>query len=194
MSQWAGCPAASGRVWCIATADAPARRPAAAGRADERSRHPDARGAGRESCWSFPGALVLVTHDRYMLDRVSTSVLGLDGEGAGACLPTTGNGSRRGRSARAVRNRTRRNDDSAAPAIVTPKKKLSYLEAREYDGIEARIHAAEAALAGAQAQMQDPAVTSDAERLQEAYARMQRAQSEMDALYERWAELESKLA
>src|SRR5215467_5732964 len=29
----------------------------------------------------FPGALVLVTHDRYLLDRVSTAVLGLDGQG-----------------------------------------------------------------------------------------------------------------
>jgi ATP-binding cassette subfamily F protein uup len=34
-----------------------------------------------ESLTDFPGALVLVTHDRYMLDRVSTVVLGLDGEG-----------------------------------------------------------------------------------------------------------------
>jgi ATP-binding cassette subfamily F protein uup len=34
-----------------------------------------------ESLLEFPGALVLVTHDRYMLDRVSTTVLGLDGAG-----------------------------------------------------------------------------------------------------------------
>src|SRR5207248_9571053 len=34
-----------------------------------------------DSLTEFPGALVLVTHDRYMLDRVSTAVLGLDGEG-----------------------------------------------------------------------------------------------------------------
>src|SRR6202040_4488245 len=34
-----------------------------------------------ESLADFPGALVLVTHDRFMLDRVSTAVLGLDGQG-----------------------------------------------------------------------------------------------------------------
>src|SRR5271166_5941275 len=34
-----------------------------------------------ESLLDFPGSLVLVTHDRYLLDRVSTTVLGLDGEG-----------------------------------------------------------------------------------------------------------------
>ena len=35
-----------------------------------------------ESLLEFRGALVLVTHDRYLLDRVSTTVLGLDGLGA----------------------------------------------------------------------------------------------------------------
>ena len=34
-----------------------------------------------ESLLEYRGALVLVTHDRYMLDRVSTIVLGLDGRG-----------------------------------------------------------------------------------------------------------------
>ncbi len=34
-----------------------------------------------ESLLEFRGALVLVTHDRFMLDRVSTVVLGLDGQG-----------------------------------------------------------------------------------------------------------------
>src|SRR5271168_575796 len=34
-----------------------------------------------ESLLEFRGSMVLVTHDRYMLDRVSTVVLGLDGEG-----------------------------------------------------------------------------------------------------------------
>ena len=39
-----------------------------------------------ESLLEFPGALVLVTHDRYMLDRVSTNVLGLDGAGRRGAL------------------------------------------------------------------------------------------------------------
>src|SRR5205823_9980013 len=34
-----------------------------------------------ESLLEFRGSLVLVTHDRYLLDRVSTVVLGLDGNG-----------------------------------------------------------------------------------------------------------------
>ena len=34
-----------------------------------------------ESLLEFRGALVLVTHDRYLLDRISTTVVGLDGFG-----------------------------------------------------------------------------------------------------------------
>src|SRR4029079_9456515 len=34
-----------------------------------------------ESLMEYQGALVLVTHDRYLLDRISTIVLGLDGTG-----------------------------------------------------------------------------------------------------------------
>jgi ATPase subunit of ABC transporter with duplicated ATPase domains len=45
-----------------------------------------------ESLIDFPGSLVLVTHDRYMLDRVSTIVLGLNGKGGAETLPTTRNG------------------------------------------------------------------------------------------------------
>ena len=47
-----------------------------------------------ESLLEFRGALVLVTHDRYMLDRVSTIVLGLDGRAARSALPTTRSGKR----------------------------------------------------------------------------------------------------
>ena len=34
-----------------------------------------------ESLLEFPGALVLVTHDRFLLDRVCDRLLGFDGEG-----------------------------------------------------------------------------------------------------------------
>jgi ATP-binding cassette subfamily F protein uup len=147
-----------------------------------------------ESLMEFPGALVLVTHDRYMLDRVSTSVLGLDGEGGWGLFADYS----QWEQARAAAKQSR------APAVVKaeaaqaqaeqPKKKLSYMEQREYDTIEARIHEAEAVLAEAQNDMQKPSVTADPVALQSAYERMQTAQAEVDELYERWAELESKVA
>ena len=73
-----------------------------------------------------------------------------------------------------------------------PKKKLSYLEAREYATIEERIAAAEEKLAAKKSAFEDPAIASDAAKLIEAQAEMESAQTEVDELYARWTELEEK--
>lgn len=150
-----------------------------------------------QSLMEFPGALVLVTHDRYMLDRVSTSVLGLDGEGGWGLFADYSQWEQARAEQERQRSAARAPDlkrEGSAPAAPAPKKKLSYLEARDYETIETRIHEAESELAAAQSAMQDPAVASDPSRLQQEYARMQAAQAAVDKLYERWAELEAKLA
>jgi ATP-binding cassette subfamily F protein uup len=72
------------------------------------------------------------------------------------------------------------------------KKKLSYLEAREFAGIEAAVEAAEERLQAARHMMEDPAVAVDAVRLTAALAEMEAAQAEADQLYARWAELTEK--
>jgi ATP-binding cassette subfamily F protein uup len=72
------------------------------------------------------------------------------------------------------------------------KKKLSYLEAREYTGIEQRIADAEQLLQAKRAQLEDPAIASDGPRLLSAHAEMEAAQKDRDRLYARWAELEEK--
>jgi len=77
---------------------------------------------------------------------------------------------------------------------VQAQKKLSYLEAREYAGIEQRISEAEQVLRGKRAELEDPAISSDAPRLVAAQAAMEAAQRDLDALYARWAELEEKTA
>ena len=79
----------------------------------------------------------------------------------------------------------------AATSTGKPKK-LSYLEAREYSGIEQRIAKAEQALAAKRAQLEDPAISSDGPRLLSAHAEMEAAQRHLDSLYARWAELEEK--
>ncbi len=152
-----------------------------------------------DSLLEFPGALVLVTHDRYLLDRVSTVVIGLDGQGgaeqfadygqweawqvgrrAAAKVPTKGPGLRSVQQPSAQRPQT--------------KKRLSYMESRELDSIEARIEDAEKILESKHNLLEDPAVTSDPKRLHEAYTEQQAAQEEVDTLYARWGELEAKLA
>jgi ATP-binding cassette subfamily F protein uup len=141
-----------------------------------------------ESLLEFRGALVLVTHDRYMLDRVSTTVLGLDGRGGAERFADYSQWDAWQRQPEPEVKQ------AAAQEKRTPaaKKKLSYLEAREYAGIEDRVTAAEELVARERSVVEDPAVATDATRLQEALLAMERAQNELDELYTRWAELEAK--
>jgi ABC transport system ATP-binding/permease protein len=152
-----------------------------------------------ESLLEFRGSLVLVTHDRYLLDRVSTTVLGLDGEGNVGQFADY----RQWEDWRDELHQSSSKPTAAAPAqpsataAVSNKpassKKLSYLESREYAAIEERIAEAEAAVEQARAALLDPAIASDAARLQAAMERDAAAQQALDALYARWSELEAKL-
>ena len=82
----------------------------------------------------------------------------------------------------------------APSGTPSTRKKLSYLEAREYETIEARIAEAEATLRQAQTVVEDPSIASDAARLQIALNDLTSAQVATDALYARWAELEAKIS
>ena len=141
-----------------------------------------------ESLLEFRGALVLVTHDRYMLDRVCTSVLGLDGRGDAERFADYSQWETWQSQPQQV-VKAPAEQEKQRPA---PKKKLSYLEAREFAGIEDRVTAAEEQLARERGVVEDPAVATDAVRLQEALSAMEQAQNVLDELYARWAELEAK--
>ena len=153
-----------------------------------------------ESLLEFRGALVLVTHDRYLLDRVSTTVVGLDGLGAAGrfadylqweawqqqretAFKTSAKALDLGTTA-----------DTSPATTGTAKKKLSYLEAREYAALEQRIAEAEKQLKAALAAFADSAIASDAERLIAAQADLDMAQKRVDQLYLRWEELETKIS
>ena len=149
-----------------------------------------------ESLLEFRGSLVLVTHDRYVLDRVSTVVLGLDGLGSAALFADYS----QWETWQEEREQSARTDTRAARAAAPSedsgqpqgKKKLSYLEAREYDTIEERVASAEQTLQTKRAQLEDPEIASDGPRLVTAHAEMAEAQQKVDGLYARWAELEKK--
>ena len=147
-----------------------------------------------ESLLEFRGSLVLVTHDRYMLDRISTIVLGLDGIGAGQ---TFADYSQWELWQEERKIETTEKEVASKPArersSSSTKKKLSYLEAREYAGMEQRIAEAEQILQAKRAAAEDSAIASDASRLLTAHAELEQAQREVDSLYERWGELEAKL-
>ncbi|MBL8173941.1 MAG: ABC-F family ATP-binding cassette domain-containing protein [Bryobacterales bacterium] len=148
-----------------------------------------------ESLLEFRGALVLVTHDRYLLDRVATVVLGLDGEGGIGRFADYSQWDEWQAGQKKPKATPAPAPAAATQSAPTPsKKKLSYLEAREYETIEQRIAEAEQALEGARAKLQDSAVVTDGRALQDAYQALQTAQDAVDALYHRWSELEQKLS
>jgi len=148
-----------------------------------------------ENLLQFPGALVLVTHDRFMLDRVSTTVLGLDGAGEAELFADYGQWEAW------IDERANRTSDTPVRKMAEEKprsagspKKLSYLDNREWETIEQRIAEADAKLESKRALLEDADVTRDSARLQEALRDIEEAQAAADALYSRWAELEEKVS
>jgi ATP-binding cassette subfamily F protein uup len=160
-----------------------------------------------ESLLEFPGALVLVSHDRYLLDRVSTVVIGLDGEGEAGVFADysqweaslkapKGDQASKGDSDQVLAPNSKSvsgtNQNPSRESAPGPKKKLSYIEQREWDSMEQQILESEKELARWEREVEQAA--TDAERLPEAYVRLQDAHTRVEELYARWAELESKVA
>jgi len=151
----------------------------------------------------FPGALVLVTHDRFMLERIATEYLGLDGSGRARSFASLEHWERHlaGREAdRADTATSAAKSSSTAPAPshagaptaqAKRGRKLSYKDQREYDGMEAAILEAESELERLQAEAADPSLATAHVRAAKAYEALAAAQAEVERLYARWAELES---
>jgi ABC transport system ATP-binding/permease protein len=149
-----------------------------------------------ESLLEFPGALVLVTHDRYLLDRVTNAVLGLDGFGNAALFADYLQWEAwRGRQTRAGSVAAAEEVPQPAPAVSSAsrtRRKLSYMEQREYDTLEKRIDEADARLRTAEQRIQVAEVVIDPEALTAALAELEAAKAEHHAVYERWVELTEK--
>ncbi len=143
-----------------------------------------------ESLLEFPGALVLVTHDRYLLDRVSTQILALDGKGSAEYF--AGYEQWEANRSKPAAPPPPLPAASRQPPASKPKR-LGYLEQREFDAMEANVLAAEERLEEAKRRVEDPSIAADANALQTRYAELHTAQVEVERLYARWAELEAKL-
>ena len=139
----------------------------------------------------FPGAIVLITHDRHMLDRVCTVMVGLH-DGAVADLYT--DLSQWEAAEKRVALAARR--EPAPPKKPRPKAtptrpKLTHAEKKDLTSMEERIPAAEAAVEKLKKITEDPAVAADYARMRRECQRLRDAQVLVDQLYHRWHELES---
>lgn len=143
----------------------------------------------QESFETFPGAIVLITHDRYLLERSASSVLGLqNGEG------TLYGSYAQWEDARATASPKEPEKKRAERAVEAKEKvatKLSYKDARELSTIEKSISAAEEKLEAIKQQLDSGEFASNALKLSELCEALTAQQGEVDALYERWQSLES---
>ena len=144
-----------------------------------------------ENLADFPGALVLVTHDRFMLDNVSNLVVGLDGEGGAGVFADY---SQWEEAQAAARKPVRSEKAPDRQKADSGKKRLSYLEAREWETIEKRIEEAEAAVNEKHIALDNPAVNTNPSLLQKTVEELGVAQEAVDELYARWGELGAKVS
>ncbi|HET7752746.1 MAG TPA: ABC-F family ATP-binding cassette domain-containing protein [Anaeromyxobacteraceae bacterium] len=162
----------------------------------------------------FDGSVLLVTHDRYFLDKVATAILAFEGEGkatrypgnyemyrtlkeqaereAAASAPVRADAPRAGRAA------ARAEAGGAADAGAEPSpearrpRKLSFKEQRELEGMEEAILAAEARKGALEATLSDPSTyATDGASVPRLRAELDEATAEVERLYGRWQELEA---
>ncbi len=147
-----------------------------------------------KSLEDFPGALVLVTHDRYLLDRVSTEILALDGRGSANMFADLSQWEQARSAATKTEDVPKKPQPAASSRAATPqKKRLTWNEQRELEGMEDAIHRAEAEVELLHTRVADPAHLTDHVKARQAYEQLAAAQHEVERLYARWAELDAKV-
>jgi ATP-binding cassette subfamily F protein uup len=151
------------------------------------------------SLQEFPGALILVTHDRYLLDRVSRGILSLDGKGNAKYFADLAQWEEAQAGGEEDAPPAPAAAPASAPAVQKPavvpaahKVPLTARESRELVNMEADIHAAEADVERLSKAMEDPSLASDAAELMKRQAKVDAARAKAAALYKRWEELEAR--
>ena len=149
-----------------------------------------------EALTLFPGCVLVVSHDRYFLNRVCTGILAFEGEGQ--VTFSEGNYDyylekrRRAASGSGGGAREFKVTGSPAGSKAAKPRKLSFKEQRELEGIEAVIQVAEAEVTEREAQFVDPEfVRKNGARMQALLAELETAKAKVAALYARWEELEA---
>ncbi|MCC6931627.1 MAG: ABC-F family ATP-binding cassette domain-containing protein [Deltaproteobacteria bacterium] len=140
-----------------------------------------------DSLEEFSGAIVLVTHDRLMLERLSHVLITLENNGSCEMYAEYSQWLEVKRKLKSVKS-----EKLSAPSKQEKQAGLSSAEKHDLKQMEAKIEKAEAHLQSCQDQLESPAIASDSERLQAAYAEALVAQQIVNDLYDRWADLEHR--
>jgi len=156
-----------------------------------------------EALIAFPGAVVVVSHDRWFLDRVATRVLHLDGLGGARAHVGDLSGllerlaAERAAAAAeakpAPRRESRASADAGGSGAPARKRRIAPWERRELDALPPQIEALEAELAAVDARLADPALYAGGgsrAAIDEVQGRRGELEAELRTLYARWEELE----
>ncbi len=146
-----------------------------------------------DSLSEFPGAWVLVSHDRELMDRLCTEVIGLDGSGGASLYGDVSQwlaAYERSMLAQKTETRATKSENAVRPSGTKPKK-LSYKEQQEFEQMEGNILAAEEMVLVRQAEVERAAGAGHL-FLAEACQTLEDAQRTVERLYARWQELEAK--
>jgi ATP-binding cassette subfamily F protein uup len=146
-----------------------------------------------ESLLEFNGALVLVTHDRYLLDRVCDRIIGFVGDGVANYYADYEQWLRDlVPDVKSEREGGRQKSQKQTSSNKTASGRLSYMDQREYDTIEERILEAEENKERLEKKINDPVVAANPEKLQQGWSELEESQKNVEQLYQRWEELEQK--
>lgn len=144
-----------------------------------------------ESLLEFPGAVVLVTHDRYLMNRVCERVLGFCGQGKVMFFSDYEQWQKE------LKQSEKKQEKAAKAPKAKPKEKkqkgrLSYMDQREYDAMEENILQAEEEEQELMQLMDDPETATQPEKLSECWDKLEEVRGNIQKLYARWEELEAK--
>ncbi|MGB5284848.1 MAG: ATP-binding cassette domain-containing protein, partial [Polyangiales bacterium] len=142
-------------------------------------------------------AMIVVSHDRYFLDRVATKILAFEGDGRVIAYAGNYSDYRDQRAARQAESRRNADRSPQKPKGGSSAKgqKLSYKEKQELHKLVAGIERVETQAAEVEALLNDPALYAErAEEVPAIVARQGVLQAELDRMMTRWMELESKAA
>jgi ABC transport system ATP-binding/permease protein len=149
----------------------------------------------------YPGCVLMVTHDRFFLDKIATALFVFEGDGVVHRHEGGFELYRRLRDQReqealsarsAEKQQLQRRAADSAPKPPANAQKLSWKEARELESLEPRIEDAERERERLAALLAEPGLYQDAAAAAQATEDFRAAQESIDALYARWAELETR--
>ncbi len=153
---------------------------------------------------NYNGALVLVSHDRYLINKLCSKFLGLDGKGGAEIYADYSQWEDqvlRGKSSKkeAKANKERANNENTSKErkeskkpTSSSKKKLSYMEQREFDSMEEKILNLETQVEELEGQISKAGENGEQDKLTSLCEKLAETKATIETSYKRWEELENK--